>query len=195
VAAARQAQAERVARDAGVPGDVQRFLGRAAAGVSRSFTVAYRGAGGTTTTLTQRPPDRRVDVVDSGTTESLLRLGTGTFACRRAQAGPWTCAKQASAAGPDPDLGVFSAARISDTVSALAAERGAYTFTVVSRTVAGAEASCLVTQPAKGGRADELCIARSGAILRVHTAQRTLDAVRYADHVDAKALKLPAPAR
>lgn len=194
VAATRAAQAERVARDAGLPADVQRFLGRAAAGVSRSFTVAYRGADGVTTTLTQRPPDRRVDVVDNGSTESLLRLGTGTFACRRDGTSPWTCTKQAATAGPDPDLGVFSAARISDTVAALTAAHGAYTFKVVSRRVAGADASCLVTQPTKGGQADELCIAASGALLRVHSAQRTLDAVRYEDKADENALKLPAPA-
>jgi predicted small lipoprotein YifL len=197
VAATRRAQAERVARDAGLPDEVQRFLARAAGAVAEEFTVAYRGSDGSVTTLVQRPPNRRVDVADgSGSTESLLRLGTGTFACRRdSAASAWTCRKQpAGAGGPDPDLGVFSPARIADTVSLLTSVRGAYTFSVVSRTVVGAKASCLLTQPAKGGAADELCIAGTGALLRVHTAQQTVEATRYRDRADGAVFKLPAAA-
>ena len=194
VAATRRAQAERVARDAGLPKEVQDFLGRAAAGVAGEFTVAYKASDDSTTTLAQRPPDRRVDVAADGSVESVLRLGTGTFACRRETAdGPWTCRKTAATeAGPDPDIGVFTSARIADTVQLLAGYKADYRFRVVDRRVAGARAQCLLTEPKKGGRADELCISSEGAILRVRTEQRTLEASRYRDGADASAFTLPA---
>jgi len=207
VADARRAEAVQAARQAGLDAAVQAFLGRAAAAVGRSFTVTYQGPGASRTTLVQQPPDRRIDVADGGT-ESLFRLTSGTFACRR-DAGPsakWTCRKQAtssaggSAAGADPDLGVFSTAQLSATVEALAAARSAYRITVASRRLAGTTATCLVaTATAKAtasvkASADELCIAPDGAILRIHTAQQSLEALHYHAGADRAALRLPAPA-
>lgn len=193
VADERRQQAERVARDAGLPEDVQRFLGDAAEGVGHTFTVVYRGAGDTETTLTQRPPARRIDVVAGTTTESVLRQDDGTFACRKEGDGPWTCKLQAGpAAGPDPDLGVFSSARIADTVRSLNAAKGDYTFSVETRQVAGVKASCLLTTPVAGGTPDELCISREGALLRVKSKERSVEAESYKASADAAALRLPA---
>jgi hypothetical protein len=191
-AAARRAQAEQAARDAGLPVDVQRFLGRAAAAVGQSFTVVYRGPASGTTTLTQRPPERRVDVTGDGT-ESVLRLRTGTFACRLPTgARGWSCQRR-PAGGGDPDVGVFSPDQVSATVAALASAEGTYRFAVASRRLAGTAATCL-TAAKPGAAADELCIAPTGAILRIHTARQSVDALRYHPGADAKTLRLPSPA-
>jgi hypothetical protein len=192
VADARRAQAERVARDAGLSADVQRFLGQAATGVASRFTVVYQSAG-QTTTLVQRPPQRRIDVQDAHATESILRLNDGIFACRRPAAQNWECHKQAPGAeGPDPDLGVFSPVQIADAVQTLAGAKHDYTFRIVAAKVAQTKAECLrTTKP--GAPADELCISAEGAILRIRSAQRTLEATRYRNEADPKALRLPAP--
>lgn len=185
VAEQRRQQAERVARDAQLPADVQRFLGRAAAAVGASFTVSYDEAG-VRTTLTQRPPDRRIDVTKDGATETLLRLRDGTFACN--QSG---CKKQEGPAGIDPDLGVFAPLDLEEAVGALGSQRDAFRFEVVATDVAGITADCLVTTPVAGGEAEELCIAASGAIVRIRAGARSLEAVSYRDGADPKALRLP----
>ena len=193
VADERRDQAERVARDAGLPDDVQRFLGQAAAGVRGTFTVVYGGA--KKTTLIQRPPARRIDVVAGTTTESVIRNDDGEFACRREGPSPWTCKRQtAPGSGPDPDLGVFSSARIADTVRMLNAAKGDYTFKVETQTVAGAKASCLLTTRTGAAEAepDQLCISKEGAILRVRSKATTLEAGSYKASADAAALNPPA---
>jgi hypothetical protein len=194
VAEARRDQAERVARDAGLPESVQHFLGDAAAGVKGTFTVVYRGVN--KTTLVQRPPERRVDVVAGDTTESVIRNGDGTFACRRASStAAWKCTRQSSAGqGPDPDLGVFSSERIAATVRALSMSKADYRFEVKTRTIAKTKATCLLTtpkaEPAKPP--DELCFSKEGALLRVRSASQSLEAESYKATADAEALKLPA---
>jgi hypothetical protein len=186
VAEQRSQQAERVARDAQLPEDVQRFLGRAASAVAATFTVTYEEAGARTT-LTQRPPDRRIDVTKDGVTETLLRLRDGTFACN-AQG----CKEQEGQAAIDPDLGVFSPQKLEESIGALGSARATFRFDVVTKDVAGATADCMVTAPLAGGEADELCIAaRSGAIVRIRSASRSLEAVSYKDSADPNAFKLP----
>lgn len=196
IAEARRNQAARVARDAGLPDDVQRFLGQAAAGVRSSYTVVYRNVGAKKTTLLQRPPDRRIDVTDGATTESVIRNEDGTFACRREGENPWTCKRQAGpAVGPDPDLGVFSEDRIAETVRALSEAKSGYRFAVESRTVAGAKATCLVTTPTATpttSAPDELCISKEGAVLRVRSASQSLEAESYRPKAEAAAMRLPA---
>jgi hypothetical protein len=194
VADARRAQAERVARDAGLPAEVQRFLGRAATGVAHRFTVVYKTAD-RTTTLVQRPPQRRIDVeatTNHGETESVLRLNQGTFACRDDTTAPWTCRKQAAGAeGPDPDLGVFGPVQIADAVQTLAGAKHDYRFKVAPATIAKAKATCLVTTK-PGAPPDEICISAEGAILRVRSATRTLEATSYRADADPARLRLPA---
>jgi hypothetical protein len=176
---------------------VQRFLGRAAVGVAATFTVTYAGADGTRTTLTQRPPQRRVDVVAADTTESVLRLRDGTYACKQDTGRGWECNRRTDpeAGGADPDLGVFAPTNLDETVESLAAARSSYRFSVVDRGLAGTKATCLVTTPIAGGDADELCIAPTGAILHIRTKQRSLDATRYRPTANPAAFRLPAPAR
>lgn len=186
VAQERRAQAEQAAKDAGLPEPVQTFLGQAASAVASAFTVTYE-ADGVRTTLAQRPPERRIDVMKDGQTESLLRLRDGTFACN-AQG----CKREDAAPGIDPDLGVFAPGRLKQTVDALGAARAAFRFEVVDKQVAGITADCLVTTPEAGGEADELCIAPTGVILRIRSAAQKLEAVSYSATVDAAAFKAPA---
>lgn len=190
LAAERRAQAEQVARDAKLDEDVQDFLGDAAEAVAATFTVVYE-RDGATTTLTQRPPDRRVDVAKGTTTESVFRVGGDVFACTQEQGGPWECGAAPASAGLDPDLGVFSPARLSSTAKALGQSRDDYGFAIASRRVAGADARCLVTTPKSGGQADELCIASTGAILRVRSGAVSLEATSYRPEVRARAFDLP----
>lgn len=185
VADQRREQAERVAREAQLPEDVQRFLGQAAAAVAAEFTVVYEEAG-TRTTLAQRPPDRRVEVAKDGATETLLRLRDTTFACN-----PQGCQEQKGPAAIDPDLGVFAPQKLEESIDALGAARSSFRFDVVSRKVAGVAADCLVTTPMSGGPADELCIAPSGAIVRIRSESRSLEAVSYKDSTDPGAFKRP----
>jgi hypothetical protein len=194
VADARWAQAARVAREAGLSADVQRFLGRAAAGVAATFTVTYSDGGGGPGTprsvVVQRPPERRVDVVNKDSTESLVRLRSGVYRCRVEDPEPWRCSKAGTT--DDPDLGVFSSTQIAQTVDTLVASKAEYRFTVVAKRVAGARARCLLSTPVLHDKAvDELCIAANGALLRVHTAKRNLEAVRYRPKADPALLRLP----
>jgi hypothetical protein len=187
VADARATQARRVAADAGLPPAVQRFLAVAARGVAATFTVTYQGAGGARTTLAQRPPERRIDVVQGGATDAVLRVRSGQYACHRDAGHDWTCSRQPSSA-IDPDLGVFSPEAINDTVATLSAARHRYRFEVVRRQVAGTAATCLLTPPTT----DELCVAPSGALLRVTSARQSLRATSYRPSVDDRQFSVPA---
>lgn len=175
----RSAQAAQAARDAQLPTDVQDFLARAAGAAGHRYTVTYAGPGEGKTVLTQRPPDRRIDVVsaDGTGTESFVHVGGATFACKQPPQGAWTCQKRATV--DDPDLSLFTVESLGLTINALAASRHQFRFAVTTRTLAGTTGTCLVTTPLAGGRPGELCIARDGAVLLVDTAQRQLTAVRY----------------
>ena len=173
---------------------MQDFLGDAAEAVAATFTVTYR-EGDKTTTLTQRPPDRRVEVVTGTSTEAVFRLRDGVFACKHEQGREWECGRTPSG-GVDPDLGVFSADRLEATAKALGDARASYDLSIKAGTVAGADVRCLVAAKKLGdGTGDELCIAASGAILRIRSAAVSVEAERYSAEVPAELFRLPAEPR
>lgn len=195
LAAERREQVERVAREAKLGEDVQEFLGDAAEAVAGAFTVTYQ-QDGKKTTLIQDPPERRVDVVTADSTESLIRRRDAVYSCRRQQGEDWSCKRTEAAGAIDPDLGVFSQERLEATAKMLGAARPEYDFSIARREVAGTQARCLVTTSKLGARApEELCIAPTGAILRVRSASVSLDATRYRAGVPAGAFDLPAEPR
>ncbi|HZQ28510.1 MAG TPA: hypothetical protein VFA94_12495 [Acidimicrobiales bacterium] len=177
VARQRSAQAAQAARDAQLPKDVQDFLARAAGAAGHRYTVTYAGPGNGKTVLTQRPPDRRIDVVAVDGSESFVHTGGTTYTCTQPPQGAWTCEKRASV--EDPDLSLFTVESLGQTINALAASRHQFRFAVTTRKLAGTTATCLVTTPLAGGQAGELCIAGNGAVLLIDTPQRQLTAVRY----------------
>lgn len=183
-----------MASDAKLSDDVQDFLGDAAEAVAATFTVTYR-EGDKTTTLTQRPPDRRVEVVTGTSTEAVFRLRDGVFACQHEQGRGWECGRTPSG-GVDPDLGVFSADRVAATAKALGDARATYDLSITTNKVAGVAVRCLVAAKKLGdGSGDELCIAASGAILRIRSAAASVEAERYREDVPDEAFTLPAEPR
>jgi hypothetical protein len=203
--ASRSQQAAGAAGDAGLPSAVRTFVGKVAAGADHTFTVSYDvPASGSQpasqVTISQRPPNRRVDVVNAdGTTDTTLRLGSTTYQCQEA-AQHWRCAvlqkEDAGAAA-----GVLDEATLDRFTAALRKDAADYDMKVESRPLAGVTASCLVTtlKPAKRsdsslGPSATMCIAGSGAVLLVERPGEQLTAARYATSVPSSVFQLPAPA-
>ena len=192
----RADQARQVARRAGLPVAVQEFLARYATSAARSFTVNYApDQGGTTIVLTQAPPDRRLDLVQGGVTESFFATSAGSFDCvLRGRA--WTCTSTSTESGQPAPL---APADVDRTVATLKASQTSFTFRVVTRRVASTGASCLETVPRPGAAAapsgpTSLCISPEGAPLLVEGNGTQLRATRYSTEVDERRLRLPAPA-
>jgi hypothetical protein len=197
----RAAQARSVARDAGLPPAVQDLLADAATSATRTFTVRYKLAVPGSTTITQDPPRRRIDLV-LGTgatvvTRSTITNADGTFACTRTT-GAWTCKKTATRA---TEFGPLALGDIEQTTADLAAARKSYTFRVESRTVARTRARCLVTElkpgqppdPTRGERG-VLCISPDGVPLVIQGGKTTITATTYMPKVTDAAFRLPVKA-
>jgi hypothetical protein len=188
---ARENQARDVARTAGLAAPVQDFLALYASAAGHRFSVTYAPAtNGTTVILLQDPPRRRVDVVAPPVTRSVFVNAGGTFDCALDNQ-KWTCQKsQQQEAFP----GQLAPGDIARTAAELKAARTNYTFKVTHRTVAGADARCLVTtpRPGVGGAGSVLCLSPEGAVLLVEGAGNPLRAARYSTSVDQRRLQLPA---
>lgn len=197
----RATQARQVAKDAGLPEAVQDVLARAATSAGRTFTVRYDLAVAGSTTITQDPPRRRVELVlgsgPTATTRLTITNDEGTFACTRNE-GTWTCRKTTPAAD---DAGPLAIGDIERTTADLAEARRAYTFRVESRTIAKTKARCLITElrpgqppdPARGARG-VLCVAPEGVPLLIEGGQTSVKATSYRAEADASAFRLPAKA-
>jgi hypothetical protein len=177
---------------------VQDLLARAAGAVGQSFTVTYRTTQGTTATLTQRPPFKRVDESEGNGTAAIVRTlivnRDGSFSCIRRQ-GSWTCQR---AAGAPATLGTFTPSELKATVDRLASQRAEFRFEVVPRRVAGVKATCLITTPVAataGSSSGTLCISAQGAPLLVNGSAGRLEATSYKASARAQAFRLPVAAR
>lgn len=150
--------------------------------------------------LVQDPPRRRVDLtteVEGRTvTRSVIADDDRSVVCERA-GGEWACRR----GGPDEGIpGAFGPEQVERAVRDLARARDAYTFRTGSRTVAGVNARCLVTELAPGrdedvtlGRKGTLCVSEEGVPLLVETAASSLRAVQYTTTVASDAFDAPAP--
>ncbi|MDQ1402508.1 MAG: hypothetical protein QOG03_824 [Actinomycetota bacterium] len=194
----RAAQAREVARRAGLPVEVQDLLARAAGAVGHRFTVTYRTGDGTTATLIQLPPSKRVDEASGTGADQIVRTlivnGDGSFSCAR-RVGRWSCERATDA---PVTVGAFTPDEIKATVERLSSQRDAYRFDVTHRRVAGAEATCLVSSPRHpqpNAPTGTLCISNEGAPLLVDGAAGRVEATAYKPSARAAALELPAPVR
>src|SRR5204863_8608649 len=106
----RVAQARAAARQAGLPVEVQNFVADAVGSARARYTVTY-DLGGQAATVTQRPPQRRIDSGD----QPFITSREGSFACRR-DGGKWSCQKDAA---PPPVAGAFSVDQFADAVGSL----------------------------------------------------------------------------
>jgi len=200
----RADQARVIAQQAGLSPAVQAFLALAAGASGVTYTVVYDQAGGQSTTVISRPPDRRIDVVGAsgpGSTDRVIILGTNTFVCHL-MGRHWTCLSGVTSAPGGP----FTADAIGQTISALVQLSPTYNFSVSPRPMLGRDASCLsadrhpsaattTTGPASTPTVGDhalICIAPSGVILRVEGGGTPLQATSYRESVQYGAFDLPA---
>jgi hypothetical protein len=195
---ARAGQVRDAAAAAGLPDDVADLLADAASAVDATFRVSYELVD-RSVVVTQRPPDRRVEVTSGdGTVDATISVGGRTHACTDPPGEDgWRCEQLGE---PPPDAG-FEADAVADLADALAAGADRYVFVVEEREVAGTPARCLVTSLRPGVGADPtlgdegvLCIAATGAVLLVERPAGTLRAASYATEVDDAAFELPTEA-
>src|SRR5581483_362571 len=170
---------------AGLAPDIQDFLALYATAANNSFTVTYGPSGaGTSITLMQAPPLRRVDVVAPPVTRSVFVTKDGTYNCALENQ-QWTC-EQAQQQEATP--GLLAPADIDRTVAELKTAKTNYTFSVTKRKIAGTDTRCLVTKPKPGvaGGGSTLCLSSRGAVLLVEGAGNPLHAVKYSTSVDQR---------
>jgi len=190
----RAAQARRAAVEAGLDDDVADFLGLLARGDTATYEVRFPGpAEGTELVVRNRPPDRRVDVVQRDEVVEVRQVVDGeAFTCTRDEGGDLTCERtDALVEGP----GVFTSGALEELAESLAARRTDYSFAIEEREVAGVGASCLVTTR-KAGRDDPalgaegtICAAPTGVVLLVDQGTDAVEALAYADEVDPEDLR------
>ena len=197
-------QARSIASAAGLSSDVAEVLALALEGTNATYTLTYStvdtSGASVQISVAQRPPDRRVDVFSSdGTIESTFRVGAVAYQCTKTTG--WTCGtlsnREASAGPGDP----LSADAVATAVDRFRQRTNDYDFRVDRRTVAGADARCLVTTRKSGHDADPslgtsaaMCVSPEGAILSVEVPTGSYAATGYSTTVDAGVFSLPAAA-
>ena len=198
VAGRRAAQVRAAALDAGLPAEVADVLARAARAPAATFSAVFAvdGVEGSVV-VHQRPPRRRVDVVDgSGRTVSSFVTGdrpdeAAAVRCERVASGEhagWRCEEAGvdGAAGAVPTIGAFDPRAVDRTVEAL--RSSAAPVVVERRTVAGVAARCVTAGPD-----DRFCVSPAGVPVLVQRGDggATLRATTYRDAVDDEDLRRP----
>jgi hypothetical protein len=190
----RADQARRAALDAGLDDQVADFLALLARGDTATYEARFPGPGeGTELVVRNRPPDRRIDVVQDGEVVEIRQVVDGeAFTCTPGGDGGFDCERtDALVEGP----GLFTSGAL-DRLGAALAERGAdYTFAVEEREVAGTSARCLVTERREGrddpalGAAGTICAAPTGAVVLIDQGTESVEALDYGTDVDAADLQ------
>lgn len=201
VADERTAQIREAAEAAGLDEEVIEVLELAAVGATSTFRVTFSGEQGSTIVVAQSPPDRRIDIViGTAVVESrVLRGGVG-YACtipttdttiegQRPTPGELTCERQA---GDVRTEGVFTTEALEDFTANLAASKDDVDLTVETRTIAGVEATCLISAPRAGTPltgtepgAETICLSPEGAQLLVDAGGQKVTATEYGTEVPA----------
>lgn len=182
--AQRADQVHRAARAAGLSDEVADVLSLAARGAGATFQVTYAGTDGAQVTVSQEPPNRRIDVLTAGliVESQVVRDGVG-YRCTLPTGGhagdPLRCRRTHGAIEAE---GTFTAEALDRFTDALAASVDSVELTVETRTIAEVEARCLVSAPKagsslddSGGSVDTICLSPDGAQLLVDSGgQRTV---------------------
>lgn len=180
---ARAEQVRRGALDAGLPDGVADVLADAAAAVDATYRVTYE-LDGRTVVVTQRPPDRRVDVLfEDGSADATISVEGSAHACSKPPGEDWRCEDLGSASAD----GAFREADVEQLVQRLTDAAGTATYGTEEREVAGTPARCVTTSPPPAA----LCIAATGALLLVEGPSGTLRATAYTTDVPDDAFTLP----
>lgn len=170
----RAEQVRDAAAAAGLDDEVADVLALAARGTTATFRVSYAGTGGATVVVSQRPPDRRIDVVvgDVIVESRVVRDGISYICAPEgdpAPDAPLECERGAAAVDAP---GLFTSDAIDDFTAALAASGDDLDLSVEERTIADTPATCLVTAPRAGTPprdtgpvVETLCLSPEGAQL------------------------------
>jgi hypothetical protein len=198
-------QGRSIAEGAGLPEDVADFFASATAPASAAYRVSYDVADqqgkSSQVTVTQKPPQRRVDVFHAdGSIDSTLASGGRSYQCTKTGA-TWQCGDL----GADPSSQLANGVLDTDALRAAAdrlRERAAdFDFRIETRTIAGAAARCLVTtrKPEAAsdpslGASGTLCLSDEGALVLGETPTGRFEAKEYTTTIATDAFDLPAPA-
>ncbi len=195
----RDAQVASIASAAGLPADVAAFFARAGrtdGAYQVTYVVTTADKKRQQITLTQHPPDRRIDIYSpDGTIDSTFRLHGTSYQCTRT-ADKWQCGRLRDQADHAGLLDDNAAANAVATFRKRAAD---FDFVIDGRTIAGAAATCLVTTRKSGhddptlGRSATLCLSAEGAQLLVEVPRGRLEATAYRTDLPAGSLDPPAP--
>jgi hypothetical protein len=190
----RAAQVRDAAVDAGLPGDVADVLALAARGATATFQVTYAGQDGAEVTVSQAPPDRRVDAVTAGliVQSQVVRDGVA-YRCELPADGkpgdPLDCTRTE---GAIPAQGAFTPEALTAFTEELGSSVETMDLTVEERTIADVAATCLVAAPVAGTPldgtgpgVDTICLSAEGAQLLVDVGGERLVATTYTTDVPA----------
>jgi hypothetical protein len=189
----RADQARQAALDAGLTDEAAEVVALAAGSVDATYRVVYEipaadGGPPGRTAVVQRPPDRRVDIVElNGDIESTILRDGVTHQCRHTS-GTWECEQL----GRPPTGGVFDEDAVDAAVDAIVAQAEDFDLIVESREVLGVPVQCLVARGRETTAVGELCVSEEGAIMSLQSVGGTLTAVQYATEVGDDEFELPA---
>lgn len=196
----RADQVRDAARDAGLSAEVADVLALAARGATATFRLTYEGIDGASITVSQDPPNRRVDALAGGRiVQSQLVRGEVGYLCELPTDGqpgdPLDCRRTEGAV---PAEGAFTAEALASFTEELAAAPDAFDLTVEQRTIAGVEATCLITAPTAGTPidgttpgVDTICLSEDGAQLLVDSGGERVVASTYSTEVPHGTFDLP----
>lgn len=194
----RAEQARTAAEEAGLDDDVVDFLALAARGSTATYQVTFPGtAPGTSLVVANRPPDRRVDVLDGEeVVEVRLTLDGEAYRCTKDDGADRIDTCERTDAFVEPP-GLFQPAALDRLTSSLRDRRNDFSFRVRDAEVAGADARCLVTEVRAGrerpelGDRGEICVSQEGVLLRVEQAGESLEATEYTTDIPAGTFERP----
>lgn len=191
----RADQVRAAALEAGLPENVADVLALAARGTTATYRITYAGTDGAEVVVSQDPPDHRLDVVTGGVVveSRVLRDGVG-YRCQLEEGATLDC-ERSEAAVDAP--GAFTDVALDRFVEELADGADRFDISVEDRSIAGVDATCLVTAPkagtpidGEGPGVDTLCLSPEGVQLLTDAGGERVVASDYSTEVAPDAFEL-----
>lgn len=169
-------QVRAAARAAGLSDEVTDVLVLATKGTTATFQISYQGTGGASVTVSQQPPNRRIDVLTAGlVVESQVVRDGVAYRCvlpEGARAGDSLDCDRTQ--GALPASGAFREDALTTFTDELLDAADRFDLSVETRTIADTAATCLVVAPkagtplgGTGPGAETICLSPDGAQLLV----------------------------
>jgi hypothetical protein len=177
---------------AGLSDEVTDVLALAAQGTTATFQVTYSGTGGAALTVSQQPPNRRIDVLTAGLiVESQVVRDGVAYRCDLPEgASPGDDLDCVRTQGALQGMGGFSEDAVATFTDELLASVDDFDLTVEDRTIADVGATCLIAAPKAGSPlggtgpgVDTICLSRDGAQLLVDAGGERVVADTYSTTV------------